>query len=54
MEFFRCDNSDCGYVTEDSGLEKCPQCGGDFFVPVEEDYISGYGWLTLADQAEEK
>ena len=54
MEYFRCDNSDCGYVTEDPNLEKCPQCGGDFFIPVEEDYISGYGWLCLADQAEEK
>ena len=54
MEFFRCDNPDCGYVTEDSSLEKCPQCGGDFLIPVEEDYISGSGWLTLADQAEDR
>ena len=54
MEFFRCDSPDCGYVTEDGGLEKCPQCGGTFFIPVEEDYVSGYGWMCLADQAEEK
>ena len=53
MEFFRCDSPDCGYVTEDGGLEKCPQCGGTFFIPGEEDYVSGYGWMCLADQAEE-
>ena len=54
MEFFRCDGSDCGYVTEDENLEKCPHCGGEMFVPVEEDYVSGYGWMCLSEQAEEK
>ena len=54
MEYFRCDSPDCGYVTEDANLEKCPECGGTFFIPVEEEYVSGYGWLCLADQAQEK
>ena len=54
MEFFRCDSPDCGYVTDDPNLEVCPHCGGTFFIPVEEDYVSGYGWMCLADQAEEK
>ena len=54
MEFYRCENPDCGFVTEDPNLEKCPECGGTFFIPVEEEYISGYGWLCLADQARDK
>ena len=54
MEYFRCDSSDCGYVTDNPNMEKCPQCGGTFFIPVEEEYVSGYGWLCLADQAEER
>ena len=54
MDFFRCDSPDCGYVTDDPNLEVCPHCGGTFFIPVEEDYVSGYGWMCLADQAEEK
>lgn len=37
MEYFRCENSECGYVTSDPELEVCPNCGGTFFVPVEED-----------------
>ena len=53
LEYFRCDSPDCGYVTENPDLEKCPRCGGTFFIPVEEDYVSGYGWMCLADEAEE-
>ena len=51
MEFYRCDSPDCDFVTDDPNLEVCPHCGGTMFIPVEEDYISGHGWLCLSDAA---
>ena len=51
MDYFRCEGADCGYVTSDPELEVCPHCGGTFFIPIEEDYISGYGWMCLCDEA---
>lgn len=53
MEYFRCEGADCGYVTTNPDLEVCPHCGGNFFIPVEEEYISGYGWMCLFDEAQE-
>lgn len=53
-EFYLCEGAECGLVTEDGGLEACPRCGGTMFHPIEEEYISGYGWSTLGHAAEER
>lgn len=54
MDYYRCEGAGCGYVTEGQEPESCPECGHTFFLPVEEEFISGYGWYTLGRAAEER
>lgn len=50
MDYYRCENPECGYIAEEEP-DTCPRCGGTFFVPVEEEMLSGGDWVQLGNQA---
>ena len=50
MEYFRCENADCGFVTDNAQLDVCPDCGAMLF-PVEESDLLGNEWTELGNQA---
>ena len=54
MDYYLCDNAECGYITEAPEPERCPLCGGEFFTRMDEDELAGEEWTTLAEQAEER
>ena len=37
MEYYRCENPDCGYIAQEEP-DICPQCGGTFFAPLLEHW----------------
>ena len=40
MDFYRCENPDCGFVAEVEP-DICPRCGGTFFAAVTEEEAAG-------------
>ena len=39
MDFYRCENPDCGFVAEAEEPDVCPRCGGTFFAAVVEEEV---------------
>ena len=39
MEYYRCENPDCGFVAENQEPDVCPRCGGTFFLSVPEEEL---------------
>ena len=40
MEYYRCENPDCGFVAENQEPDVCPRCGGTFFLSVPEEELT--------------
>lgn len=48
MNYYRCENPDCGFLAEEEP-DVCPQCGGTFFLSVDEEELTGptgCSWAT--------
>ena len=43
MNYYRCENPDCGFLAEEEP-DVCPQCGGTFFLSVDEEELTGPDW----------
>ena len=41
MEYYRCENPDCGFVAENQEPDVCPRCGETFFLSVPEEELTG-------------
>ena len=54
MEYYRCENPDCGFVAENQEPDVCPRCGGTFFLSVPEEELTASDWVTLGNQAVEE
>ena len=52
MEFYRCENTDCGFLAEEEP-DVCPHCGGTFFQKLDEDELTAGDWVSLGNQAVE-
>ena len=52
LELYRCESPDCEYVTENPQADRCPLCGGTFFVKAEEGEVTPKGWLGLCREAD--
>ena len=52
MDYYRCENPDCGFVAEEEP-DICPRCGGTFFTARTEDVRPGYVWVCMVYQAVE-
>lgn len=50
MDFYRCENPDCGLVAEEEP-DVCPRCGGTFFTGVAEEEMTASDWVSLGNQA---
>ena len=50
MDYYRCENPDCGYVAE-TEPDVCPRCGGTFFLSVPEEELTGSDWVQLGNRA---
>lgn len=50
MDYYRCENPDCGYIAEEEP-DICPQCGGTFFIPLVEEDLTGGDWVNLGNRA---
>ena len=50
MKYYRCDNPDCGFLTEEEP-DVCPWCGGTFFQPVDEEEFTGSDWVQMGNRA---
>ena len=50
MKYYRCDNPDCGFLTEEEP-DVCPRCGGTFFQPVDEEEFTGSDWVQMGNRA---
>ena len=50
MEFYRCENPECGYVAEEEP-DVCPRCGGAFFHTLDEEELTAGDWVSLGGQA---
>ena len=50
MDFYRCENPDCGFVAE-MEPDICPRCGGTFFAAVTEEEMTASDWVNLGNQA---
>ena len=48
MDYYRCENPDCGYIAEEEP-DICPQCGGTFFIPLVEEDLTGGDWVNLGE-----
>ena len=44
MNYYRCENPDCGFLAEEEP-DVCPQCGGTFFLSVDEEELTGPDWV---------
>ena len=53
MEYYRCENPDCGFTAE-MEPDACPRCGGAFFFAVNEEELSAANWVSLGNQAVEE
>ena len=53
MEYYRCENPDCGYIAQEEP-DTCPLCGGTFFAPLLEEELGGADWVNLGNQAVEE
>ena len=53
MDYYRCENADCGFITDDPNLDTCPDCGS-MLMPVEEHDLTGQEWAALGHQALER
>ena len=51
MDYYRCENPDCGYVAEGMEPDVCPRCGGTFFQTVLEEELTGSDWVQLGNRA---
>lgn len=54
MEYYRCENPDCGFVAENQEPDVCPRCGETFFLSVPEEELTASDWVTLGNQAVEE
>lgn len=50
MDYYRCENPDCGFVAEEEP-DVCPRCGGTFFHALEEEELTAGDWVTLGNCA---
>lgn len=50
MNYYRCENPDCGFLAEEEP-DVCPQCGGTFFLSVDEEELTGPDWVQLGNRA---
>ena len=50
MDYYRCENAQCGFVAQEEP-EVCPQCGGRFFFPLPEEELTAANWNSLGAQA---
>ena len=50
MEYYRCENPDCGYIAQEEP-DTCPLCGGTFFAPLLEEELGGADWVNLGNPA---
>ena len=50
MDYYRCENPDCGFTLEQEP-DVCPHCGGTFFQRVDEEELTGSDWVALGGQA---
>ena len=50
MDYYRCENPDCGYMAEQEP-DVCPRCGGTFFLSVPEEELTGSDWVQLGNRA---
>ena len=50
MEYYRCENPDCGFVAE-AEPDFCPRCGGTFFNAVTEEELTAANWVSLGNDA---
>ena len=50
MDYYRCENPDCGFLTGEEP-DVCPRCGGTFFTPLLEEDLTGGDWVWLGNQA---
>lgn len=50
MDFYRCENPDCGFVAEEEP-DICPRCGGTFFTALAEEEMTASDWVNLGNQA---
>ena len=50
MNYYRCENSDCGFLAEEEP-DVCPHCGGTFFLSVDEEELTGSDWVQLGNRA---
>ncbi len=50
MDYYRCENPDCGIVAEEEP-DVCPRCGGTFFTPLLETDLTAGDWVNLGNQA---
>ena len=53
MEFYRCENTDCGFLAEEEP-DVCPRCGGTFFQRLDEEELTAGDWVSLGNQAVEE
>ena len=50
MDYYRCENTDCGFVAEEEP-DICPHCGGTFFIAMTEEELSAGDWVSLGNHA---
>ena len=50
MNYYRCENPDCGFLAEEEP-DVCPHCGGTFFQSVDEEELTGPDWVQLGNRA---
>ena len=50
MDYYRCENPDCGYIAEEEP-DRCPRCGGTFFLSLTEEELSARDWVILGNLA---
>ena len=50
MNYYRCENPDCGFLAEEEP-DVCPHCGGTFFLSVDEEELTGSDWVQLGNRA---
>ena len=53
MDYYRCENPDCGYIADEEP-ELCPRCGGSFFTALLEEDLTGSDWANLGNLAIEE
>ena len=51
MDYYRCENPDCGFVAEQEEPDVCPRCGGTFFVALNEEEMTAGDWVSMGNRA---